>query len=53
MDDERFGLPDMPGMLHIVDLDPSVDETQQVLKKILQKKLQNKLKKSIKKFLQV
>lgn len=32
MDDERFGLPDMPGMLHIVDLDPSVDETQQVLK---------------------
>ena len=30
--DERFGLPDMPGMMHVVDLDQRADETQQVLK---------------------
>lgn len=30
-DDERFGLADMPGMMHVVDLEHYSDETQQVL----------------------
>ncbi len=30
-DDERFGLSDMPGMIHVVDLENRTDETHQVL----------------------